>query len=79
MPAPHKGDAVMLADLVGLQPTRRVGPMINASWKPFSCSREEVSAKVEVEIPHEISLGQVVLNFVLPYMDHKSDAKTTFR
>jgi hypothetical protein len=44
-----------LPELVGLQRVRRVGRMINASCQLFSCSREEVSAEIEAEIPNEIA------------------------
>jgi hypothetical protein len=53
--------------------------MIRASWQLLTCSREEVTAEIEVDISNEITLGQLSHNFVMPFMNEKMDARTLFR
>jgi hypothetical protein len=53
--------------------------MIRVSWKPYTCSREKVTAEMEEDVPNEITLRQLLPNFVVPFMNGKLDARTTFR
>jgi hypothetical protein len=73
MPEPEREESVCLADLFNER------PMTREAWQLFSCYGEEVTAEIEVEIPKEATLSQLVHNCVLPFMNHKMDARTTFR
>jgi hypothetical protein len=63
IPTKDRGTEFRLLDLNSVPRPRTVGLLVRVTWKLFTNEKEEFEDPVEVDIPNEITLAQLLLDF----------------
>jgi hypothetical protein len=61
-----------------VKPIRTAEITFNTTWQLFSEKDEPVTEEIEISVPQEITLGQLIANFIAPRMGEEIDARATF-
>jgi hypothetical protein len=78
-PAIERGDSEALFWLLErVQPMRSGGITISTSWQLFDVNGEAATEEFPIEVPNEITLGQLTTNFIGPRMSLDLDLRTNF-
>jgi hypothetical protein len=59
-------------------PMRTVRPQVRVTWQLFTKDKEAFQEPIEADVPNEISLAQLVANFIVPFMEGRFDHNTMF-
>jgi hypothetical protein len=79
IPTPDRGDEADTTSMMGQRGRRKDGPMVKARWQLFCRSHEPMSKLFEIETPNEISLGQLVAEYVGPYFQRRINSQSRYR
>jgi hypothetical protein len=78
IPSDTRGTTVNLTDLNSVPRPRTVGPLVIVAWQQFTSEKEEFEAPVLVDVPNEITLEQLVADYIFPTKDGNFDIDTQF-
>jgi hypothetical protein len=78
IPQVDRGIQFRLVDANAVVPPREVGPLVRASWQVFTAEKSSVCETVQVDIPNEITLAQLVAAYIIPSGFDHLDSNTIF-
>jgi hypothetical protein len=79
MPTPSRGIEVRMMNLNGVPRPREIGPMMEVTWQLITNDHKPLGQPVEIRVPKEITLAQLVSFVVVPRVEGKFDASTVFQ
>jgi hypothetical protein len=78
IPTGERRSNVSVQESSGVRPSRKVGLLTRVTLQLFTMAHEPITEETDVEVANEITLGQLVLEFVMLGFEGRIDARASF-